>query len=162
MSVSEEYLWLWIIREKLATPQRSCCLVHCFFFFLFNLLLFVQLASFEGPFPWCVNRVLRWSQWEWNTCSTSYSFTLFDTFYWVGLTNLKYGKTKNKGFIVLYMHFQHLFRDSQGKTFIKISLAIFNSIVQLLKVCHMRVGVWLRSCYPKPAWPNLSFCGVKP
>lgn len=65
-------------KGKLATPQRSCCgFLFCF-------------SAFFGV----SKSVLCSSQWEWNTCSTSYSFTLFATFLLGGTDKLELWKDK--------------------------------------------------------------------
>lgn len=51
----------------------------------------------------CKSEFLRWSQWEWNTCSTSYSFTLFATLSLGGTDKLELWKDKKIKALLLSM-----------------------------------------------------------
>lgn len=82
-------------KGKLATPQRSC-----YFFFFF----FPPSAFFGWPFPWCVKVSFYADRNENGTLALPLTPSLYmPPFHWVGPTNLNYGKTKNKGFIVQYV-----------------------------------------------------------
>lgn len=82
-------------KGKLATPHRSCC--YFFLSFLF------KLAFFGWPIPWCVKVSFYTDHNENGTLALPLTPSLYlPPFHWVGLTNLNFGKTKNKGFIVQY------------------------------------------------------------